>query len=144
MQVRKVNLPLNSQELGLPMTRALHVFRERREFGRRASCIRAVVHIPGRPVLHCIIRNYSQGGALLELPEPAPFALLVRLVIEQEGVDVECHVTRRFNETLGVRFVSPVAIDRLKAAAKSAAGLPSLGYSTSGGDLRRRLFTGRS
>ena len=41
-------------------------FVERRAFGRRATHEHAIVRIPGRPALRCVIRNISDGGALLD------------------------------------------------------------------------------
>lgn len=118
------------------MLRAPHPV-ERRAFGRRESCIRAVVHIAGRPALYAIVRNYSQGGALIELPEAVDVAGQVRLVIDTHGVDVFCEVRHCNGINMGVRFQTAVAVDSLATAAGAPVELPA---PVAGGELRRTLF----
>lgn len=43
---------------------------DRRQFGRRESAIHAVAMVGGKPPVHCIVRNVSERGALLEFKEP--------------------------------------------------------------------------
>ena len=115
---------------------------DRRVFGRRESCIRAVVYIAGRPPLHCIVRNYSQGGALLELAEPVDVTGHARLVIESQGVDVNCEVRHHNGTGMGVRFLTAVEVDSLAAAATGAQAPPEPMRPVTGAELRRILFGG--
>ena len=114
---------------------------DRRAFGRRESCIRAIVYVSGRPPVHAIVRNYSRGGALLELTEAAPTAETLRLVIESQDIDAMCDVRHRNGTSLGVRFLSEVAVEGLAAAHEpaAAAGAKSVAP-VKGGDLRRTIF----
>ena len=113
---------------------------ERRAFGRRESCIRAVLHVAGRPCLHVLVRNYSEGGALLELPEPVATSAHVRLVIESHGLDLVCEVRHSRDPSMGVRFLTGVEVDNLTAPRDTVtAGPPA---PLSGSELRRKLFGG--
>ena len=42
---------------------------ERRQFGRRKTYVHAVIRARGRPPLLCVMRDVSEGGALLEVPD---------------------------------------------------------------------------
>jgi len=82
---------------------------DRRVFGRRESFIHAVVRIPGRPPEPCIVRNYSEGGALIEFPSKLEPPQTFRLIIDSKGVDTMCDVRRRNGATVGVQFLDPDA-----------------------------------
>ena len=51
---------------------------ERRQFGRRQTCVHATIALRGRPDVLCVMRDVSEQGALLEvvhpewLPDPVP------------------------------------------------------------------------
>ena len=110
------------------MNRTIPQASERRAFGRRDSCIRAVIHVAGRPPLHCIVRNFSRGGASLELSEPLGVEATLRIVIDQHGVDAMCEVRHQSGVNMGVRFLTEVEVDRLAnatAAATSAGAVSS-------------------
>jgi hypothetical protein len=112
---------------------------ERRAFGRRESCIHAVIHVAGRPPLHAIVQNYSEGGALLTLPEPVKTTLPVRLVIESQGIDVVCEVRHSLMTSMGVRFLTAVELDKM-AAAENQMRPPAPAEPVTIAELRRKLF----
>jgi len=82
---------------------------EQRAFGRRESRIHAFVRIPSRTPEPCIVRNFSEGGALLVFS--APFALpdRFRLTVDAKGLDVMCEVRRRNGLEFGIKFVQEQA-----------------------------------
>lgn len=82
---------------------------EQRAFGRRESRIHAFVRVPSRTPEPCIVRNFSEGGALLVFS--APFALpdRFRLTVDAKGLDVMCEVRRRNGQEFGVQFVQEQA-----------------------------------
>ena len=114
---------------------------ERRAFGRRESCVRAVVHVSGRPQVHCIVRNYSEGGALLELAEEVITTKPIRLVVESFGFESVCEIRHVRGNFMGVRFYTAVEIDALIAAATPSAPVAPI-EPVSGAELRKRLFGG--
>jgi hypothetical protein len=111
------------------MTRAFNPS-ERRAFGRRESFIHAVVRVPGRPPEPCIVRNYSEGGALIEFPVQIDPPQTFRLIIESKRVDTLCDVRRRSGKTIGVQFLDPSAgqtiIDAVQTALSTSAPQPSI------------------
>ena len=83
---------------------------ERRQFGRRQTYVHARIHARGRPSVPCIMRDVSEGGALLLVDHPQWLPSRFRLKIEADGTEVECEVVRRIEDAVGVRFLGPVTI----------------------------------
>lgn len=79
---------------------------ERRSFGRRESSVKAVVLIPGRAPVHCIVTNFSEGGAQLELLEAIKPPLSFKLRIEAKGVEAICELRHHNGQIAGVQFLS--------------------------------------
>ena len=54
---------------------------DRRQFGRRHTHLVGRVKVSGRGTLSCIVRNMSEGGALLvfDRPETVPFSFLLTI-----------------------------------------------------------------
>lgn len=77
---------------------------EQRAFGRRESRIHAFVRVAGRSPEPCIVRNFSEGGALLQFDAPFVLPDRFRLTIDTKGVDVMCEVRRRNGLEFGVKF----------------------------------------
>ena len=78
---------------------------DRREFGRRRSCIHAYVLVPGRPPTPCVVRNYSEAGAMLvlsQLVEP-PYTFAIR--IGSNGDEIRCEARHQHGNRIGVRFL---------------------------------------
>lgn len=78
---------------------------ERRQFGRRTTCLHAWVKIPGRPQIACLVRNLSVGGALLEFDVPDWLPYRFRLHIEASGFMTNCETRHVGTRAVGVMFV---------------------------------------
>ena len=132
---------------------------DRRAFGRLESNIEAVA-VAGRETVRCIVRNFSEHGALLELDGPFPAAATFKLRIDAKQVEALCEARHRSGSQLGVRFISgniavvlqrdlarQIAAEERSSESKGAAPLathrPAAPLkSTTGGDLRRLLLAG--
>jgi hypothetical protein len=93
---------------------------ERRQFGRRRTCLHAVIVSRGRPAEPCVVRDISVGGALLEVSKPLLLPHRFRLHIEANGLDLECEIAHRGDNGVGVRFVgnlSPASVGALTLSA---------------------------
>jgi hypothetical protein len=95
---------------------------EQRAFGRRESRIHAFVRVPGRPPEPCVVRNFSEGGALLAFPPAFEPPARFRLTVEAKGVDVMCEVRRRNGEECGVAFVDEASDVSLRLVEGALAG----------------------
>ena len=135
---------------------------ERRGFGRRESLIHAIARLPGRGAEPCLVRNYSDSGALLVFQGRFDPPDRFRLTIEAKGVDAMCQVRRRNGAEIGVSFVEPeevvkrltstltmadlLAMDPDEPRHQQAATPPRVLYDgtpvlvESGADVRRRLY----
>jgi hypothetical protein len=82
---------------------------EQRAFGRRESRIHAFVRVTGRSPEPCIVRNFSEGGALLVFNGAFALPSRFRLSVEAKGVDVMCEVRRKNGMEFGVRFIDEQA-----------------------------------
>jgi hypothetical protein len=89
---------------------------ERRNFGRRRSCIHATCIVAGRPQSPCLVRNWSRSGALLELNEIVDPPYSIRLRLESGEADLPCEVKHARGYYIGVRFMVPDAYMRLNEA----------------------------
>lgn len=78
----------------------------RRSFGRRQSCLRAVARIPGRPPEHCIVRNISEGGALLDFGYGLQPSFNFDLEIGPHQVVVGCEIRHQGQYGVGVKFIA--------------------------------------
>lgn len=83
---------------------------ERRQFGRRHTHTLGRIKLPGRGTLPCIVRNLSDGGALLvfEKPEWLPFGFL--LTLEGEQKTYACEIRHHYGERVGIEFVDAAVI----------------------------------
>ncbi len=79
---------------------------ERRVFGRRQTNDHAIIRVPGRPALRCVIKNISEGGALLEFDAPVvwlPFNF--RINWETGSRQEDCEIKHQNGNRVGVAFV---------------------------------------
>lgn len=83
---------------------------ERRQFGRRLTHVHAVILARGRPAEPCVMRDVSEGGALLEVRYPRLLPSRFRLVAEAVGFEADCEIAHRSHDTAGVRFITPVTV----------------------------------
>lgn len=86
------------------MTPALRPM-ERRQFGRRHTCLHGWVELEGRPRFACVVRNVSDGGALLECAAPKVMPFRFMLVIDCKGFRAWCEIRHHREQWMGVRFV---------------------------------------
>ena len=78
---------------------------ERRSFGRRQTNDHAIVRVPGRPAIRCVIKNVSEGGALLEFDAPVswlPFSF--QLAWETGARREDCEIKHHNGNRVGVAF----------------------------------------
>ncbi len=81
---------------------------DRRQFGRRQTCVHATIALRGRPAILCVMRDVSEQGALLEVLHPEWLPTRFRLIVEALGIESDCEVVRRTDGAVGVRFTSPI------------------------------------
>jgi hypothetical protein len=81
-------------------------FAERRQFGRRTTCLHGWIQIEGRPRINCLVRNASEGGALLECQVPKIIPFRFGLVIDCKGFEATCEARHHTENWMGVRFVT--------------------------------------
>jgi len=81
---------------------------ERRQFGRRLIYTHALIHARGRPAVLCVMRDVSDGGALLEVAHPQWLPSRFRLVVEAAGFETDCEIVHREETAVGVRFCAPI------------------------------------
>lgn len=115
-----------TQQLALQGTGA-----DRRAFGRRPTNLHAVIHIPRRPPIRCVVKDISEGGALLELAGAASLPMRISLVWDGSGVEARCEVRHVSGTRVGVQFICDngrhVAKETIAVAeSTSAAPLPEL------------------
>lgn len=83
---------------------------ERRQFGRRPTFQHGWVKIPGRPPITCVLRNMSEGGALLMFDQPQclPYAFIME--VDGTGLTYGCEVRHHYGVKVGVEFVDMATI----------------------------------
>ena len=79
---------------------------DRRQFGRRMSYAHGVVTIAGRPPAHCLLRDISGGGALLEFAEDVWLPFRFRLTIDTMGIETYCEIRHQRDNRVGAMFVA--------------------------------------
>ena len=85
-------------------------FGTRREFGRRQTSWHGWVKVRGRPVIPCVVKDFSDGGALVEFDVPEGFPRTFVLVIESQGFESNCETRHRTGNRMGVKFIAPDAV----------------------------------
>ena len=79
---------------------------DRRQHRRRQTFMPGTVTVAGRTTLRCVIRNISDGGALivLEQPQILPYGFL----LEIDGQDdvYNCEIRHHHGVKIGVEFVT--------------------------------------
>jgi len=80
---------------------------ERRQFGRRQTCLHGIITPRGRASEPCIVRDVSEEGALLEVAHPTWLPTRFHLLLEANGFETDCEVMHRTDKAVGVRFVPP-------------------------------------
>ncbi|NJM55038.1 MAG: PilZ domain-containing protein [Verrucomicrobiae bacterium] len=85
---------------------------ERRQFGRRHTCLHGWVLREGLPRLACVVRNVSEGGALLEFEVPPNMPYWFMLRIDCKGFEARCETRRQGLTWMGVQFVKVARIEQ--------------------------------
>jgi len=80
---------------------------ERRQFGRRRTYVHGHINARGRPSVPCVMRDVSEGGALLEVSHPQWLPSRFRLIVEADGFEADCEIVHRGDDSVGVRFTAP-------------------------------------
>lgn len=96
----------------MPMTKNIEqsaTFGTRRQFGRRQTNWHGWVKVRGRPVIPCIVKDFSAAGALLQFEIPEGFPDQFQLTIESERFQSHCKIRHREKGQMGVQFVEPEA-----------------------------------
>ena len=78
--------------------------RERRQFGRRKTNTRAWIRLDTGVRFSCIVRDISEGGALLEVEPGTVLPDTFEVRIESEDLRAVCHVRHRTRRGVGVFF----------------------------------------
>lgn len=104
---------------------------DRREFGRRWAHVHGWVCVEGRPRLPALVRNFSEGGALIMVENALTLPYTFLLHVEAINFRIGCQARHRHTNSVGVRFVAadlvseigPLwSIDELMAKAAPAPG----------------------
>ena len=82
---------------------------ERRHFGRRQTCVHATIVARGRSPIPCVMRDVSEGGALLQVAHPEWLPARFRLLIEANGFEADCEIAHRTDDAVGVCFAVPMS-----------------------------------
>ena len=82
---------------------------ERRAFGRRETNIKATVRA-GNCMHTCIIKDLSEGGALLEFDSHFALPSLLWLRWDDVPSEIICEVRRHHGNRAGVQFARPIAL----------------------------------
>jgi methyl-accepting chemotaxis protein len=118
---------------GTGMTKGFFASQDRREFGRRATSINAWIRVAGRPPVSCRVKNISEGGARIELPQDSvvPRRFFPRL--DGGRMEMLCEVRHRRPLSVGVEFVvaeekhvpavDPAVLQDLAAYARAVHGI---------------------
>jgi len=83
---------------------------DRRQFGRRTTCLHAWVRAPGRPPIACLVRDLSVQGAFLTFPVPSwlPDTFLLR--IDATRFAAECSIRHMRADGCGVVFADALPL----------------------------------
>ncbi len=73
----------------------------------------ATIAARGRPPIHCVMRDVSEQGALLEVAHPEWLPTRFHLIVDAFGIKSDCEVVRRTETAVGVRFPNLIALNGL-------------------------------
>jgi hypothetical protein len=97
-----------------------------RQFGRRWSNVHGWIHVDGRPRAACLVRNVSEGGALIEIdPSAGLIPDQFTLVIQPLQIEIGCEIRHQRHGSLGIRFTGAdgwQAANAIEAASHSPGG----------------------
>ena len=101
---------------------------DRRAFGRRDTNVAGLVRLSNHATLECVIRDISEGGALLEFPASVNLSGRLRLSIDGASQEIICEARHARGNRVGVQFVRNIALAArpVAAPADATARLPVL------------------
>ena len=79
---------------------------ERRTARRTRVLLRAAIHLPDGARIACSIRDLTEGGARLQLGQPAPVPDRFAVVVAADGRRFDCAVRHRAGTGLNVQFLT--------------------------------------
>ncbi len=77
-----------------------------RSFGRRRSLLHALVLMPRRHPVRCLVQEIHNGDALIEFAKPVSLPQRFQLLWEEIGVSVECEVRHAEGTRAEIGFLS--------------------------------------
>jgi PilZ domain len=97
---------------------------DRRAFGRRDTNMAGVVRLSNHVTHACVIRDISEGGALLEFPAPVNLSGRLRLSFDGAGQEIICEARHARGNRIGVQFVRNITLAARPLAAPTDATAP--------------------
>jgi hypothetical protein len=77
---------------------------DRRQFGRRATCLHAVITAKGRPTVFGVVRDISDGGCRIEVQSAPWVPSRFTLTVHATNFKADCEVVYRDGSRVGVEF----------------------------------------
>ena len=92
-------------------------------YDRYPSCVDALMFAADlRSPINCVIRNVSEGGALLALDRPVQLPKRIYLALSKGAQVLECEVRwRHSNRLFGVRFSANNSLEARQALVEACA-----------------------
>ena len=97
---------------------------DRRAFGRRDTNLPGLLRLSNHVTLECVIRDISEGGALLEFPATVSLSGRMRLSVDGSGQEIICEARHARGNRIGVQFVRNIALAARPVAAPADATAP--------------------
>ena len=101
---------------------------DRRAFGRRDTHMAATVRTANHTYYDCVIRDISEGGALLEFPAPVQVSGRLWMSFKGSGQEIIGEVRHVQGNRAGVQFARNISLTArpIAAPAEAAASMPAL------------------
>lgn len=97
---------------------------DRRAFGRRDTNLAGLVRLSNHVTHECVIRDISEGGALLEFPAPVNLSGRLRLSFGGTNQEIICEARHARGTRVGVQFVRNISLAARPVAEPSIASAP--------------------
>lgn len=112
---------------------------DRRAFGRRDTHLAATVRTANHTYYDCVIRDISEGGALLEFPAPVQVSGRLWMSFKGSGQDIIGEVRHVQGNRAGVQFARNISLTArpMAAPAEAAASMPALHRSDAAAEKSR-------
>jgi hypothetical protein len=95
---------------------------ERRKHGRNRCLLGARVVTGAGSTISCVVRNHSDGGALLRFSGPQLIPAAFDMIVDRHDASAACDVAWRYGELTGVTFRRHGAMASLAAVASRREG----------------------